>query len=72
MRRTDRELTDVDIIDAFDDIIDIIIESNQGEVLPPYRKESRCAQVGHKIQTYLVREKIIEPGEPIHQKELNL
>lgn len=72
MRRTERELTDVDIIDAFQEIIEIIIKSNQGEVEPPYRKESRCAQVGHKIETYLVRHQIIEPGEPVHQKELSL
>lgn len=72
MRRTERELTDVDIIDAFEDIIDIIMASNNGEVEEPYRKESRCAQTGHKITAYLLKKDIIEPGEPIHQKELKL
>lgn len=72
MRRTDRELTDVEIIDAFENIIDIIINNSEGEVLPQFKKESRAAQIGFLIQRLLLEAEIIEPGKPNYQRRLKM
>lgn len=72
MRRTDRELTDVEIIDAFENIINIIIDNSEGEVLPQFKKESRAAQIGFLIQRLLLEAEIIEPGKPNYQRRLRM
>lgn len=72
MRRTDRELTDGEIIDAFENIIDIIINNSEGEVLPQFKKESRAAQIGFLIQRLLLEAEIIEPGKPNYQRRLKM
>ena len=43
MRKTERELTDVEMIDALLHIVDIIIDDYDKEVAPQFRKESRAA-----------------------------
>lgn len=72
MRRTDRKLTDGEIIDAFENIIDIIINNSEGEVLPQFKKESRAAQIGFLIQRLLLEAEIIEPGKPNYQRRLKM
>lgn len=72
MRRTERELTDVEIIDAFDKIIDIIINNYEQEVPESFRKESRAAWIGYKIQRMLLDEKIIETGKKEEQRRLKV
>ena len=72
MRRTDRELTDGEIIDAFENILDIIINNSEGEVLPQFKKESRAAQIGFLIQRLLLEAEIIEPGKPNYQRRLKM
>lgn len=72
MRRTERELTDVEIIDAFDKIVDIIINNYEQEVPESFRKESRAAWIGYKIQRMLLDEKIIETGKKEAQRRLKV
>lgn len=72
MRRTERELTDVEIIDAFDKIVDIIINNYEQEVPESFRKESRAAWIGYKIQRMLLDEKIIETGKKEVQRRLKV
>ena len=72
MRRTDRELTDGEIINALENIIDIIIKNSEGEVLPQFKKESRAAQIGFLIQRSLLEAEIIEPGKPNYQRRLKM
>ena len=72
MRRTERELTDVEIIDAFDKIVDIIINNYEQEVPESFRKESRAAWIGYKIQRMLLDEKIIETGKKEEQRRLKV
>lgn len=72
MRRTERELTDVEIIDAFDKIVDIIINNYEQEVSESFRKESRAAWIGYKIQRMLLDEKIIETGKKEEQRRLKI
>lgn len=72
MRRTERELTDVEIIDAFDKIVDTIINNYEQEVPESFRKESRAAWIGYKIQRMLLDEKIIETGKKEEQRRLKV
>lgn len=72
MRRTERELTDVEIIDAFDKIVDIIINNYEQEVPESFRKGSRAAWIGYKIQRMLLDEKIIETGKKEEQRRLKV
>lgn len=72
MRRTERELTDVEIIDTFDKIVDTIINNYEQEVPESFRKESRAAWIGYKIQRMLLDEKIIETGKREEQRRLKV
>ena len=72
MRRTERELTDVEIIDTFDKIVDTIINNYEHEVPESFRKESRAAWIGYKIQRILLDEKIIETGKREEQRRLKV
>lgn len=72
MRRTERKLTDVEIIDTFDKIVDTIINNYEHEVPESFRKESRAAWIGYKIQKMLLDEKIIETGKKEEQRRLKI
>lgn len=70
MRRTGRELTDVEMIDALQAIIDMIIKDYKSDVRPEFQRESRAAQIGYKTQKILIDGKIIEPGEENRQMRM--
>ena len=72
MRRTERELTDVEIIDTFDKIVDTIINNYEHEVPESFKKESRAAWIGYKIQRMLLDERIIETGKKEEQRRLKV
>lgn len=72
MRRTDRKLTNVEIIHAFETVIDIILNNYKGPVSENFKKESRAAQIGYLIQRYFIDEKIIEPGKENEQRKIEL
>jgi len=72
MRRTERELTDVEIIDTFDKIVDTIINNYEHEVPESFRKESRAAWIGYKIQRMLLDKRIIETGKKEEQRRLKV
>ena len=72
MRRTGRELTDVEIIDAFETIIDIILRGNNEPIRKEFEKYSRCTQIGYDIETSLKEADIIEPGENYRQEKLKV
>lgn len=72
MRRTTRDLTDVEMIDALEKIISTIIDDYKGPVAPEFRRESRAAQIGYKTQRILLDYQIIEVGEENEQKRLEL
>lgn len=70
MRRTERELTDVEMIDALEDVINIIIAGNHEPIRESFQKTSRCAQIGYDIEKRLVELKIMEFGPPEGQIRL--
>ena len=59
MQRVQREVTDVEMIDALNDIIDLIIENYDEPVRPEFQKDSRAAQIGHDIVQKLKEREIL-------------
>lgn len=72
MQRTERELTDIEMIDAFDAIIHLIIRTYEDPIRPEFIKQSRAAQAGYDIIEYLVHEDILRTGKPNQQERLDL
>jgi len=60
--RVQRELTDVEMIDALNGVIDIVIDCYQHPVREDYKKLSRSAQIGYDIQRYLLDHDLIRVG----------
>lgn len=62
MLRPQREVTDVEMIDALNEIIDIIIDCYHYPVREDYKKLSRSAQIGYDVQKSLLRRDLIRTG----------
>lgn len=60
MQRTERELTDVEIIDAFNEIVDLIVESYDAPVRKEFQSGSRAAQIGHDIVDHLHKRDVLD------------
>ena len=72
MQRTERELTDAEIIDAFMDILEIIIKSYDYPVREDFHRQSRAAQIGYDIQALLLSRRILMTGKANSQQKLQL
>lgn len=72
MRRTAKELTDVEIIDAFEDIIDIVLKGNNEPIRKEFERYTRCTQIGYDIELTLKNADIIEVGENYRQEKLKI
>lgn len=72
MRRTAKELTDVEIIDAFEDIIDIVLKGNNEPIRKDFERYTRCTQIGYDIEVTLKNADIIEVGENYRQEKLKI
>ena len=59
MQRVVREVTDVEMIDALNEIIDLIIDSYDSPVRPEHEKSSRAAQIGQDIVKVLIKKDLI-------------
>lgn len=62
MLRVQRELTDVEMIDALNEIIDIIVDCYQHPVREHFQKSARSAQIGYDIQRSLLSRNMIKTG----------
>lgn len=72
MRRTEKQLTGAETRILLQGVIDIITDDYEKEVAPGFQKDSRAAQIGYKIQRFLLDEKIIEPGKSDNQRRLEV
>ncbi len=63
MQRTGRELTDVEMIDLFFEIVQIMLDAYNKPLRPDFEKRSRTAQAGYDIMILLHKKGIIAPGE---------
>ena len=65
MQRTERELTDVEMIDAFDEILDLIIEAYDKPLRKDFERQSRPAQFGYDILRMLIDKRILSVGSKV-------
>lgn len=62
MRKTERELTDIEMIDALMDIFDIILTGNNEPIRESFTRSSRAAQIGYDIELMLLKRNMLELG----------
>ena len=62
MTRSQRDVTDVEMIDALNEIMDIVIDCYNHPVREEYKKQSRSAQIGYDIQRCLLSHDLIRTG----------
>ena len=62
MIRVQRDVTDVEMIDALNEVIDIIVDCYQHPVSDHYQKSYRAAQIGFDIQRSLLSRNLIRTG----------
>lgn len=72
MIKSPRELTDVEIIDAFEAIIEMYLKANNEPIRPEFQKSSRMAQFGFDVSRYLFEHDHVRIGDGIKQEKLNV
>ena len=63
MQKTERELTDIEIIDALMDIVDLVIRTYDNPIRDEFKKTSRCSQLGYDIIKLLMSRNFIKTGK---------
>lgn len=63
MQKTERELTDVEMIDALLEIIDLIIATYDNPIRDEFKRTSRCSQAGYDIIMLLISKDMIRMGK---------
>lgn len=59
MQRVQRQVTDVEMIDALEEIIDLIIDCYEHPVRKEHEKDARSTQIGHDIVKVLTKRDLI-------------
>ena len=72
MYQVEREITDVEIIDAFYEIIDLLLRGYNEPIREGFNKKSRAEQVGYDLTMCLIRKDIIHVGKQDDQQKLEL
>ena len=70
MQRTERKPTESEKIEAFDEIVNIVIDGSNGPVRDGCK--SRAGMIGYDIQMCLLNRKILKPGKGNEQRKLEL
>lgn len=71
MQKTERELTDVEMIDALLEIIDLIIATYDNPIRDEFKRTSRCSQAGYDIIMLLISKGMIRMGKRNAQMSIN-
>lgn len=72
MYQVDRDITDVEIIDAFYEIIGLLLKGYNEPIREGFSKKSRAEQVGYDLTMCLIRKDIIHVGQKEEQQKLEL
>lgn len=72
MYQVERKITDVEIIDVFYEIIDLLLRGYNEPIREGFNKKSRAEQVGYDLTMCLIRKDIIHVGEQEDQQKLEL
>ena len=72
MYQVEREITDVEIIDVFYEIIDLLLRGYNEPIREGFSKKSRAEQVGYDLTMCLIRKDLIHVGQKEEQQKLEL
>lgn len=72
MQLSERELTDIEMIDAFLDILDMAVSNSNDPIREEFKKTSRCDQLGYDLKRYLLEHKFVRLGDKYHQEVLDI
>lgn len=70
MQKTERDLTDIEMIDTLLDIVDLIIRTYDEPIRAEFQKTSRCSQFGYDTMMLLMSRNFIKPGKKEEQLRL--
>lgn len=62
MQRTDKELSDVEIIDTYYEILDLIVSTYNNPLRVDFLRQSRSAQLGYDLMRLAMDKGVIAPG----------
>lgn len=71
MQKTERELTDVEMIDALLEIIDLLVRTYDSPIRAEFSRTSRASQFGYDCMMLLMRRDIIRPGKREEQMSID-
>lgn len=72
MQKTDRELSDVEIIDTYMEILDLIESTYEDPIREDFKKQSRSAQLGYDLLRLLIDKGVIAPGKKDPQQKIDI
>lgn len=71
MQKTDRELSDVEIIDTYMEILDLVESTYEDPIREDFKKQSRSAQLGYDLLRLLIDKGVIAPGKKDPQQKID-
>ena len=72
MYQIDREIQDIDVIDAFYGVIEIVLKGYNEPIRDGFNKKSRSEQIGYDVTNYLMENQFIHIGQNEAQHRLDL
>lgn len=71
MQRTDIEVSDIEIIDTYMEILDLVESTYEEPIREEFMRQSRCAQLGYDLIRLLIDKGIIAPGKEDPQQSID-
>lgn len=72
MYQVDREFTDVEIIDAFEEILKTILRGYNEPIRKEFYRKSVAEQVGYDVIVFMTKNNFIHTGQKSDQEKLEL
>lgn len=72
MIKSPREMTDVEIIDAYETIVDYYLTAFNNPIRPEFEKASRFAQFGYDVGQFLFMNDHVRLGDGVKQEKLKV
>lgn len=72
MQRIDREISDVEIIDIYMEILDLVEDTYEDPIRDDFKKQSRSAQLGYDLLRLLTDKGVMAPGKKDPQQKIDI
>lgn len=70
MQKTDIEVSDIEIIDTYMEILDLVESTYEDPIREDFKRQSRCAQLGYDLIRLLIKKGVIAPGDNDPQQRM--